>query len=167
MASRFRRRLVLFAMLVYAAFVLVITISPRMPGTGFVGRVVDRLLFGLHSRGYLNWLEFHHLEFFGNILMFVPLGVFAALLLSRRAWWTLLFMGSAFSAAIELFQATFLPGRYPEIRDVVSNTTGFLIGAAVSIALRLVVSYRDSLVERDRKRAEELARGAHSTPQRR
>jgi VanZ family protein len=159
-ASRFRRRLVLIALLAYTGLVLLITLSPRMPGSGFVARVVDRLLATFHSRGLFTSVHFLDLEFFGNILMFVPLGVFAALLVSRKAWWVLLFMGTAFSGLIELYQATFLPGRFPELRDVISNTAGFLIGAAFSIALRLLVSYRDSLVEQDRKKAEILARRA-------
>jgi glycopeptide antibiotics resistance protein len=156
-ASRFRRRLVLFAMFIYAIFVLVITITPQMPGSGFVRRLVDRLLYEVHTRGILPGLDFLHIEFVGNIVMFVPLGIFAALLLPRKAWWVLLLLGTAFSGAIEFFQGTFLPGRVPEVRDLVSNSTGFLIGAALSIALRLVVSYRDSLVERDRKNAEAIA----------
>jgi glycopeptide antibiotics resistance protein len=165
-ASRFRRRLVLFALFAYAAFVLVITISPQMPGTGFVARMVERLLLALHSRGILMQLDFLHIEFFGNILMFVPLGLFAALLLPRKGWWLLLIMGTAFSVAIELFQQTFLPGRFPEVRDVVSNSTGFLIGAAMSVALRLVVSHRDSLVEKDRVNAEARAALAQRSAQR-
>lgn len=163
MASRFRRRLVLFALFSYAAFVLVITISPQMPGTGVVARLVDRLLLALHSRGLLMEFGFLHIEFVGNILMFVPLGIFAALLLPRRAWWLLLLAGTAFSVAIEMFQAQFLPGRFPEMRDVVSNSTGFLIGAALSIALRLLVSHRDSLVEQDRLSAEAKGRAAQTT----
>ena len=131
-----------------------------MPGSGFVARIVDRLLASFHARGLFTGVQFLDLEFFGNILMFVPLGVFAALLISRKAWWTLLFMGAAFSGLIELYQATFLPGRFPEVRDIISNTTGFLIGAAFSVALRILVSYRDSLVEQDRKKAELLARKA-------
>ena len=151
-ASRFRRRLVSAMLAVYVVFVLFVTLTPQMPGTGVVGRLVDRFLHELRLRGITS-IDFLDIEFFGNILMFVPLGVFAALLIPRKAWWTLLFMGTAFSAAIELSQDAFLPSRYPEVRDLVSNTTGFLIGAAASITLRLIVSHRDSLVELDRRTA--------------
>ena len=48
-------------------------------------------------------------EFHGSILMFVPLGDFAALLLSYRYWWALLFLGTLFSGFIELGQLLFLP----------------------------------------------------------
>ncbi|MCU1543719.1 MAG: VanZ family protein [Microbacteriaceae bacterium] len=156
-AARFRRRLVSAMLVVYTGFVLLITLTPRMPGTGLVSRVVHRFLYELREHGITN-IHFLDIEFFGNILMFVPLGVFAALLVPRRAWWTLLFMGTAFSGVIEASQAAFLPDRFPEVRDLISNTTGFLIGAVVSVALRLLVAHRDGLVEQDRRRAESLAR---------
>jgi len=153
-ASRFRRRLVTAMLAVYVVFVLLITLTPQMPGTGVVGRLVGRFLYELELRGITS-IDYLDIEFFGNILMFIPLGVFAALLIPRKAWWTLLLLGTAFSGLIEWSQATFLPSRYPEVRDLVSNTTGFLIGAAVSVTLRLIVSHRDSLVELDRRSAEQ------------
>ena len=153
MASRFRRRLVTAMLVVYTLIVMVITLTPQAPGAGIVSRLVFRFIRSANARG-ITWIDFLTIEFIGNILMFVPLGVFAALLIPRKAWWTLLFMGTAFSAFIEFFQATFLPERYPEVRDLVSNTSGFLIGAFFAVALRLLVSHRDGLVEQDRRRAE-------------
>ena len=151
MASRFRRRLVTALLVVYAAFVLVITLTPQMPGAGLVDRLVSRVLRSLHARGLFPGADYLTVEFIGNILMFVPLGVLVALLVPRRAWWTLLLAGTAFSGFIELFQAVFLPDRYPEWRDLVSNSTGFLIGAAMAVALRMLVGHRDRLVEHDRQ----------------
>jgi glycopeptide antibiotics resistance protein len=150
MASRFRRRIVLIALVLYLGFVLVITLSPRMPGSGFVARFVAWALYELHERDLLLWVDFLDVEFFGNILMFVPLGVFSALLISRRQWWLLIFLGTALSALIEGCQYLFLPDRYPEGRDLLSNTLGFLIGSAFSVGLRLLVAHRDKLVELDR-----------------
>lgn len=158
MASRFRRRLVLAMLVLYTAFVFVVTLTPRMPGTGFVSRFVNWALKQLHERGLFTWVEFLDIEFFGNILMFVPIGVFTALLLGRRVWWLLLVLGTALSGLIELSQYLFLPSRYPEWRDVLSNSLGFLIGAALAVGLRLLVSHRDRLVELDR--AAEAARPA-------
>jgi len=157
MASRFRRRLVTVLLIGYAIFVMIITLTHRSPGSGFVTLLVYKFLEKLQERG-ITFITYMGIEFFGNILMFIPLGVFAALLIPRKAWWTLLFMGTAFSAFIELFQATFLPERYPEVRDLMSNTTGFLIGAFFAVMLRLLVSHRDRLVEQDRRAA--LAKAA-------
>lgn len=154
LTSRFRRRLVLVLLLAYAAFVMVITLSPRMPGTGFVTRVVRRMLASLHERGLLLFVDYLTIEFIGNILMFVPLGILTALLISRRNWWMLLFLGTVFSGLIETAQYLFLPERYPEVRDVASNTIGFLLGAIVSVTFRIIVGYRDSLVEQDLRNAQ-------------
>jgi glycopeptide antibiotics resistance protein len=156
MASRFRRRLVTVLLAIYTLFVLVVTISPRMPGTDFVGRLVSRVLYELHERGLFTSLDFLDVEFMGNILMFVPLGVFTALLIPRRTWWTLLLLGTVFSGFIEAFQALFLPDRFPEWRDLLSNTLGFLLGSAASVGLRLLVAHRDRLVEEDRRQAVNL-----------
>ena len=153
LASRFRRRMVTLMLLGYAAFVLVITLSPRMPGSGTVGRLVNRVLASLHARGLFESVDYLVVEFLGNILMFVPLGVFTALLLSYRHRWALLFLGTLFSGFIELGQLLFLPDRYPEVRDLLSNSTGFLLGAIASVAFRMIVSHRDRLVERDRREA--------------
>jgi glycopeptide antibiotics resistance protein len=145
--------MVMLGLLGYAAFVLVITLSPRMPGSGTVGRLVNRVLASLHARGLFENVDYLAVEFFGNILMFVPLGVFTALLLSRRHWWALLFLGTLFSGLIELGQLLFLPDRVPEVRDLLSNTTGFLLGSTASVIFRMIVAHRDQLIERDRREA--------------
>jgi glycopeptide antibiotics resistance protein len=143
-------------LVVYTLFVFWVTLTPRMPGSGLLSRIVDRFLLELRDRGITN-IHFLDIEFFGNILMFVPLGILAAMLVPRRAWWTLLLLGTAFSGVIEASQAAFLPDRLPDARDLFSNTTGFLIGAAASVALRLLVAHRDGLVDQDRRREGSLA----------
>jgi len=139
-------------MIAYSAFVCVITLSPRMPGASTVSRVVDRFLFELHERGISTWMTFLHIEFAGNVLMFVPLGLLLALLLDRRRWWLLLFLGTLMSAALELAQLLFLPDRFPEWRDLASNTIGFLIGASLAVVVRMVIAHRDRLVIADATR---------------
>ena len=146
MVGRFRRRITGILLVLYVAFVCVITLSPRMPGASTTNRLVRRVLAELHERGILTWVTFLHVEFVANILMFVPLGLLTALALHRRWWWTLLFLGTAFSAVIELCQLLLLPGRYSEVRDIVSNSIGFLIGAGVAVLLRLLIAHRDRLV---------------------
>jgi glycopeptide antibiotics resistance protein len=135
------RRLVIGMLVVYTALVLFVTLTPRAPGTGFVRRTVDAALAVLAEYG-ITGIDFLDVEFFGNILMFVPLGVFAALLLPRRRWWALLLLGTAFSAFIELYQGAFLPERFSEWRDIVSNTSGFLVGAGATVVVLLRRSRR-------------------------
>ena len=127
-----RRRILAAALAVYTAFVLVVTLSPRMPGTSFAAGFVNGVLAWFHERGLLVGVGYLDIEFLANVGMFVPLGVLALLL--KRAWWVLL-TGPAFSVFIETFQALFLPGRYPELRDVLSNSIGFLLGAAVVLVV--------------------------------
>lgn len=128
-----RRGATAIGLAAYAAFVAVVTLTPRMPGTGFMARLVNAALAWLHERGlFLGW-EYSTVEFTANIGMFVPLGVLVFVL--RRRWWLLL-AGSAFSGFIELFQASFLPGRVGEWRDIVSNSLGYLLGAAIALLAR-------------------------------
>jgi len=141
----------------YSLFVAAITLTPQMPGSNAVTSIVDRVLASLHYRGLFLSVDFLTIEFIGNILMFVPLGVFMAMLISRRHWWVLLFTGTLMSGFIELTQLLFLPSRYPEVRDLISNSTGFLLGALGAIIIRLLVAHRDTLVERDRQNAEHAA----------
>lgn len=150
LASRFRRQIVMAMLAVYTGFVLVITLSPQMPGSGLTRRLVHRVIASLRAREILDFVDFLFLEFIGNILMFIPLGVFIALLISRRYWWVLLIAGTGFSGFIELGQLLFLPDRFPEVRDLVSNSTGFIIGAILAVVLRMAVAHRDDLVRRDR-----------------
>lgn len=146
MVRRFRRRITTILLIAYAVFVCVITLSPRMPGSSTVSNLVRRVLAELHERGIALWADYLTIEFVGNILMFVPLGILTALALDRRHWWTLLFLGTLFSAFIEVFQYVLLPGRYSEWRDILSNSLGFLLGAGLAVLLRLLIAHRDRLV---------------------
>lgn len=70
-------------------------------------------------------------ELVGNVLIFIPLGMalrwrFPALGVMHTVGLTL-----AFSISIELLQALTGKGRWPETTDVIMNTTGGLIGAAL------------------------------------
>jgi len=132
------RRILTVALALYTAFVLVVTLSPRMPGTSSVAVLVNSMLAYLHERGWFVGVEYLHIEFLANIGMFVPLGALTALLMPKRAWWALLLIGTAFSGLIETYQALVLPGRYPEWRDVLSNSIGFLVGAGFALFIREV-----------------------------
>ncbi|WP_219949888.1 VanZ family protein [Salinibacterium sp. M195] len=152
--SRFRRRITGVLFVGYSIFVAAVTLTPQVPGSGTLTRNVYRVLAAFHNRGLLLSVDYLTIEFIGNILMFVPLGIFMAMLVARRHWWVLLFTGTLMSGFIELSQMLFLTERYPDVRDLVSNTIGFLLGAVGAILIRLVVAHRDRLVERDRRDAE-------------
>lgn len=85
----------------------------------------------LNRRSY--WLLFMLL---GNIIMFMPVGFFPALLWRGWRWWKSLLAGFCTSAMIELIQ--FFIGRSTDIDDVILNTAGALIGFWVFCLLRAI-----------------------------
>lgn len=127
-----RRRILAAALAAYTVFVLVVTLSPRMPGTSSIAALVGAVLGYFHERGLLLGVEYLDVEFLANVGMFVPLGVLIVLV--KRAWWILL-TGPALSGFIELYQSLLLPGRVGEWRDVLSNSIGFLLGAGATLLL--------------------------------
>ena len=72
----------------------------------------------------------------GNIIMFMPIGFFPALLWRKWRWWKSLLTGFCASTAIEFIQ--FFIGRSTDIDDVILNTTGALAGFWIFCLLRAV-----------------------------
>ena len=85
----------------------------------------------LNRRSY--WLLFMLL---GNIIMFMPLGFFPALLWRRWRWWKSLLAGFSTSVSIEFIQ--FFIGRSTDIDDVILNTAGALTGFLIYWLLRAI-----------------------------
>lgn len=69
------------------------------------------------------------IEDLANVALFVPLGLAVAAVLPRRAWWFALPICIAATVAIELTQSV-IPGRVPDLSDVVLNAAGAAIGCA-------------------------------------
>lgn len=72
----------------------------------------------------------------GNIIMFMPIGFFPALLWRKWRWWKSLLTGFCASTAIEFIQ--FFIGRSTDIDDVILNTAGALAGFWVFCLLRAI-----------------------------
>lgn len=70
----------------------------------------------------------------GNMVMFVPVGWLAALLAPRGGFVVGAFSAVGFSVAIEFWQS--LSGSSGDIDDVVLNSVGGLIGAALAVSIR-------------------------------
>jgi acetyltransferase-like isoleucine patch superfamily enzyme/VanZ family protein len=109
---------------------------------GFWPTPVDRPLSGLLD-DVLSLLQGHALtaeidyKIVGsaaNVVLFIPFGLFVALLLPARRWWLAAVAGLPVSAAIEAVQFLALSQRQPSLRDVATNTIGALLGA---VAVRL------------------------------
>lgn len=85
----------------------------------------------LRAQSY--WLLFMLL---GNIIMFMPIGFFPALLWKKWRWWKSLLAGFFTSASIEFIQ--FFIGRSTDIDDVILNTVGASAGFWIFCLLRAV-----------------------------
>lgn len=67
------------------------------------------------------------LEFSANIVMFLPVGAVAWWW--RRSVWRNVLVGFVATVIIESVQGLFLPHRVADIRDVIANTSGAVIGS--------------------------------------
>ena len=131
-----RRAVLLLLTLVYLAGVAWMTLRPSVYGSGtseLLWRALD--VFARHDE--TSWITFARVEAAANVAMFVPMGMFPALLLPKRLWWSGIVVGLAATVAIEWYQATYLSAtRFSDPQDLVMNTLGAVIGAAfVGLAL--------------------------------
>jgi len=118
----------------YVVVVLVITQWPLPPDPYGPGWVLDGLGW-LHDHGLPQAVDLPVVEALANVALFVPLGL---LLPAATRWrpWVAVPVGAVFSTLIEISQLLFLPHRFPTVQDVVMNTLGAAIGAAVVLGAR-------------------------------
>ncbi len=105
--------------------------------------LLDLVLSAAHRIGWES-LDFTRLEILANVLVFVPVGVLAFLLVPRRLWPLAILLGPALSLSIEITQRVALPHRAPTVTDVIANSGGALIGVFVAIACTLLFAPRTS-----------------------
>ena len=96
----------------------------------------------LHDAGSLTWVTISRLEFTANIIMFLPVGATAW-------WWTAsvansTLIGFCATAFIEIMQSFAVPGRFSDIRDIIANTLGAIIGAAGCALVHYLLARRSS-----------------------
>lgn len=127
------------------AFAIVLGVLVLKPGTDHGGNIVLVALTKVFARLGLPYEQtFYTLEFLANIVLFVPLGLLVPLAIGRlrsRVLWLTVLLGFVLSACIELAQLA-IPGRVSDVRDVMSNTLGTVVGVLVVWALRPVVAPR-------------------------
>lgn len=90
------------------------------------------LVFDRHAA--TEWITFNLLEFVANVLLFLPFGVFFVLLFGRGRWWLAILLGIALTAGIE-FAQQFIPNRVSDVRDIVSNSMGAVIGTVFALVV--------------------------------
>ena len=125
------RRLLWIAL---AAYLVVLALIAYWPTP--VDRGVDGQLFGvihwLRARG-ITVITYDRVEFAANVALFVPFGLLLAGLFRRGRRWIAFLLCVAGSAAIEVGQAVFLPGRFASLADVAANSIGGGIGVLVIV----------------------------------
>ncbi|HAM26867.1 MAG TPA: VanZ family protein [Microbacteriaceae bacterium] len=143
--SRVRLWLAAIALAACLTIVLFITMWPVPVDQGY-GGAIAKMLAVLHRNGIPGWFGYNKLEFSANIVMFVPIGFLAALILPVRTWWLALVICPLFSTGIELTQGAFLAARFASVTDVLSNSIGAVVGVLVAVILRALVYARDQKV---------------------
>ncbi len=124
---------------IYAWLVAWITLRAAPYGSD-IGSALDRLLAWFAERESTAWITFDRVEFGANVAMFVPLGVIAVLWFGVRGWWAAPIIGALASAAIEALQAVLIDTRVADVRDLVANTLGSVVGMSLMLLLAFLLS---------------------------
>lgn len=119
--------------------VFAVTLAPRQ----LVGPVRARFIDVAHvfAAPLIEPMTSLEVESTLNAMLFVPLGAAVALAFSRRLWILVPVLVFSASFAIEHVQAA-IPGRVPDVQDVVWNTIGGVVGAVVVGIVREVRGIR-------------------------
>ena len=121
-------RLVLIAMLVPLAF---IAFWPSPVDQPVQGQLAAVLKF-LHRHGIPTWFNYQFVEASANVALFVPLGMASSLSFPTWRLWQIGAFGLLISACMELGQRLFLHARFPSPLDLMTNTSGAVIGVLVA-----------------------------------
>ncbi|GAB3807839.1 hypothetical protein GCM10028798_33010 [Humibacter antri] len=138
----FRRHPIISVLtLLYLAGVAMITLGPQPPVAGKDG-IVMQVLRVLWEHPATDWITYSGIEFTANIAMFLPIGLFFLLLFGRRKWWLAVGIPFLMTLSIETAQI-WIPGRVSDIRDVISNTMGAIVGVLLGLAITAPRARRD------------------------
>jgi glycopeptide antibiotics resistance protein len=139
MRPRRGRALLVVATAAYVVVLWWMTLRPVAYGEDVAG-VVDAVVAAFAAWAPTAWVTFPVVEFSANVALFVPWGLVA--MAWRAPWWAAVAGGLIASILIETAQLLWLPARVADVRDLVANTLGAAIGAAVFVAVRRVARAR-------------------------
>lgn len=97
------------------------------------GEQFAKILNFLHHHGIPQWLNYNFVEKSANVALFLPVGFVAALAFRNKQWWQIGAFGMLVSGCIELGQFLFLHSRFASPSDVMTNTSGAVIGALLAV----------------------------------
>ncbi|MGJ9422942.1 VanZ family protein [Aeromicrobium sp. CF3.5] len=118
----------------YALALVVIALWPNRVDSAFD---VNQTLAGqwLLDRGLTNAETYWLVEFWSNVALYAPLGIFAMAMVPTLRWWHTVMLAIVVSGTFELLQGL-LSGRTASGQDVVANTMGAAIGAGLVVVSR-------------------------------
>ena len=112
----------------YVAFLLKLLLFSRAPGSERSINLVPFASIGEYAFGHSSATgRIAFANVVGNVLIFIPLGVYASWLRHRAAAWLTLLTVASVSVAVEILQGVFAVGA-SDIDDVILNCVGGLIG---------------------------------------
>ncbi|NUT71238.1 VanZ family protein [Pseudarthrobacter sp. C4D7] len=122
-------QLILAAMVVPLALVAFWPTPVDQPVSGQLAIVLNFL----HHHGIPRWFNYDFVERSANVALFLPVGFVGALAFPNKKWWQIGAFGMLVSGCIELGQFLFLHSRFASPSDVMTNTSGAVIGALVAL----------------------------------
>lgn len=135
LAERRSRRTLFVATVCVLLAIAIICFWPHHVDDG-LRRPLALALREAHSGWLPSWVDYAVLEFGANILLYLPLGFLATMLLPRRAARLVPVAALLLSISVELSQHLLLAGRSGDPRDVAANTIGGVLGWAIAAGVR-------------------------------
>ncbi|WP_406636643.1 VanZ family protein [Pseudarthrobacter quantipunctorum] len=123
-------RFALIAVLVPLAFIAFWPSPVDQPVQGQLAAVLNFL----HHHGVPGWFNYRFVEASANLALFVPVGVVSSLAFPSWPWWKIGAFGFLISCCMELGQLLFLHDRFPSPIDLMTNTSGAVMGAILAAA---------------------------------
>lgn len=96
--------------------------------------LLTRVLNFLHLHGVPALFNYRFVEASANVALFIPLGLSGGMAFPKRSWWQIGAFGLLISCCIELGQLLFLHGRFASLVDIMTNTSGAVVGALLAAA---------------------------------
>jgi glycopeptide antibiotics resistance protein len=121
-------RFILAAMLILLAFIAFWPTPVDEPVQGHLSSILKFL----HRRGVPAWFNYQFVEASANVALFVPLGFVSLLAFPEKPWWRIGAFGLLISGCMELGQLLFLHNRFASPVDLVTNSSGAVLGAVVA-----------------------------------
>jgi glycopeptide antibiotics resistance protein len=135
------RRLLWVLLAAYVVALALIAFWPT-PVDKNLGGGLSTALQWIYDQGGPRWLRYNTVEFFSNVVLFLPIGLFVTALARPGRWWLALLFGLGATITIELGQHVFLPARFASVFDLLANTLGAALGLLLGLAIRVTLHHR-------------------------